>query len=99
MLIRQVPVPVQAPVQPAKASPAAGDAVSVRFVFQAKVLVQPLVAATPRVMTQLIPVAPDTVPLPPEPVPLTVSRLGALAAASSGLARWVSVGRVLSWQA
>ena len=65
MVSVQVPVPVQAPLQPAKVLPAAGVAVRVTLV--------PLVKFALQVALQSIPAGPATVP---EPVPnlATVSK-------------------------
>ena len=70
----QLPVPVQSPVQPAKA-PLAAVAVSVTCVPLAKVALQPVAAAVPAVIVHEIPEGLDvTVPLPvPPPVMRSVS--------------------------
>jgi len=64
-----VPVPEQAPVQPANPLPGLGATVSVRLVPCAKLALHPVAAATPLVMTQpLMPLGELlTVPLPVPP--------------------------------
>jgi hypothetical protein len=75
-MVHEVPVAVeQPPVHPASVLPEATAAVSVTEVFSVKLAEQPVVAAVPFVMTQLMPAGFDvTVPLPfPPPVMVSVN--------------------------
>jgi hypothetical protein len=69
-----VPSPLQLPSHPSKEWPLCGAAVRVTLVPSLKSLEQPVAAATPAVMRQLIPAGLEVTTPFPVPWPVTVNR-------------------------